>query len=751
MICDEACRNMVGRDDMCAFKDLPAVKAKGYVDPVKIFVPYQAEISGKMIVHHKSHNSMLVGRDAELKLVLSSLDAMSRGDGTQRLVMLGGEAGIGKTELLGGIRAHCGKTGVGIIAVAGAAETVIREPLLNWQLAVLQLTQMGAEAGKDVSIDVTSDHDNVVQYLTAVLDKSRKHLYLLLAAIFPSFRNIPQSGELKNLQGTPRGIQLQAEMVIDIIAAASKVGPIMLQIDDAHFLKDFSWKMVHGIVSRNLTNVLVVVAMRPMKNSDKGSKGDKDGNDMSKELKLLVALPSDTLKKIDLQPLDAESCCEILCDILHNEELSDELVTVVYNRCKGNPMFLFGLADFIASDPALLKEGASLENLELALPANIQAVVTTRVDGLDSKTRLALKVASVLGYQFSKSLLFVGYPTIPRKKEQIQEIVKTLVDAEFVSEGQDDKGEPCYTFKNSVILDTVYDMMLSSQKAEIHQRLGQYYERVFKVFDKGHASSASQTPQTNMQRQLDDVSNAQVEADAQSITKYELLTRLALHWSSTDNLALGIFYVNRAAKYSVGCGEYMQAEDLYCRALELNNLVVSESKKKPKKRVEKRDTTIDPQVRKEMRAEENRRIREESTNKSIALCVSICNLATMYTRYRVPETRFFTSEELLDRAFETQQELEVQQDQTALQKASGRALVLHNLAFFYMYGRHEEAKKQRVEEYFVEAVQLRKAAGMLPETAETLNGLGSFYEMLVSFPPSFLPSFKVPSFLPSFL
>ena len=153
---------------------------------------------------------------------------------------------------------------------------------------------------------------------------------------------------------------------------------------------------------------------------------------------------------IDLRPLreaDAQKLAGLLL-----AGCRDEAVERCVARAQGNPLFLEQLARHLR------------ERLDDAVPVSVQTLIQARLDRLEAAHREALRAASVLGQRFTLAALraVLGQPAYDPAP-----LVQRLF-VRLVPEG--------YLFAHALIRDAVYDLLLRSQRRELHQRAAAFFK-----------------------------------------------------------------------------------------------------------------------------------------------------------------------------------------------------------------------------------------------------------------------------------
>src|SRR5262249_17301545 len=120
-----------------------------------------------------------------------------------------------------------------------------------------------------------------------------------------------------------------------------------------------------------------------------------------------------------------------------------------------------------------LASGADIN--AVSLPDNVHGVITSRLDRLTPPQQLALKVASVIGRQFSYRVLHGIFP-LQEEREHLPENLEALVRLKLTPREMSG-AEPSYLFKHVLTREAAYGLMLFSQRRELHRVLAEWYEQ----------------------------------------------------------------------------------------------------------------------------------------------------------------------------------------------------------------------------------------------------------------------------------
>jgi ATP/maltotriose-dependent transcriptional regulator MalT len=285
----------------------------------------------------------LVGRDDTLALAADAVAAARGGEGRVLLVL--GEAGIGKTALLGEIAARAGAAGM--LVLSGRAAEHERE--LPFGLATDALDDHAAtiHPRRLESLGATREAE-----LAAVLPSVAQHVAPAVASPAERFR-----------------YHHSLRALLELLAREK---PVALLLDDVHWADDASIELLLHLLRRppRAPHLLVIAARR-----------------IEPAPRLLDALRAARAgETVFLGPLDAEASEALLASVpdpARRERLAQE--------ANGNPLFLTELAR-VAGDP------------DAPLPPTLLAAVGQELAALPPDARTLLDGAAVAGDPFDPEL-----------------------------------------------------------------------------------------------------------------------------------------------------------------------------------------------------------------------------------------------------------------------------------------------------------------------------------------------------------
>jgi class 3 adenylate cyclase/tetratricopeptide (TPR) repeat protein len=168
--------------------------------------------------------------------------------------------------------------------------------------------------------------------------------------------------------------------------------------------------------------------------------------------------------QITLQPLARDDALEVVQSAAPAANVSAALAETILTKAEGNPFFLEELA------LAVTQQGGD----DRVIPDTVQGVITARIDRLSEPTKRLVRVASVLGREFSLRLLDKVWDGASALHPHLLELKRL----EFVYEraGSD---EPVYVFKHALTQDVAYDSLLTHRRHTLHAAAGSALEELY--------------------------------------------------------------------------------------------------------------------------------------------------------------------------------------------------------------------------------------------------------------------------------
>lgn len=357
----------------------------------------------------------LVGRDGELRRLLDLLDNAATGQPSHALVS--GDAGVGKTRLIGELAARATARGFTVLSgrCAELGDTIPYLPLAD--------ALRSATAG----------------------DSPPRALAEALAARPVLGRLLPDRGISPAADGLPGMAQQQLfGAVLGLLAELAAASPVLLVLEDLHWA-DRSTRDLLTFLSRVLHNERVAVA------------GTYRTDDLHRRHPLrpliaeLLRLPGVTA--IELGPLGYADMAEHL-SALAGAPLDAATLHQIVTRAEGNPYY----------GEELLAAGGDCAGA--ALPTEVAALLLARVEQVPATAQQVLRAAAVAGRRVEDDIVQAATGLAAAEYEDA--IRESVAHQLLVPDGSQG-----YAFRHALIREAVYGDLLPGERTRLHARFAE--------------------------------------------------------------------------------------------------------------------------------------------------------------------------------------------------------------------------------------------------------------------------------------
>ncbi|GIV98385.1 MAG: adenylate/guanylate cyclase domain-containing protein [Herpetosiphonaceae bacterium] len=460
ILCDAATYQAVRSHARIEFTELSAIAIKGKRVPVTIYYPAAAAHSEPGFQPRRLRSgtkSEMVGRIAERTLLSDELQALLRG-GEGRVMIIEGEAGIGKSRL---IEELIQKANVlGLYTLVGAGDAVEHAtPYFAWRPIFRFLLHLEDLPG------VEQQRNQVLSLLQEQPELLR--LAPLLNAALPL--DLPENDVTRYMTGKVRADNTHALLVSLLSMLPNDDQPKVLIIEDAHWLDSASWALLQ-LVSQQVRPLLLVIATRPM--SDQAPA----------EYRSLLQL-ADT-RYLRLETLSPQEMLTLICQRLGVSTIPEIVGSLILEKSQGNPFYAeelaYSLRDrglIVIADGECHVSSRVRDMRSINVPDTVQGVIISRIDQLQPSQQLVLKTASVIGRVFPYNTLYDIYP-IPADKPALPDHLQVLSRLD-ITPLERPIPDLAYIFKHIITQEVAYDMMLFAQRRELHQAVALWYEQIY--------------------------------------------------------------------------------------------------------------------------------------------------------------------------------------------------------------------------------------------------------------------------------
>jgi class 3 adenylate cyclase/predicted ATPase len=439
----ESTRKLLG--NLFELEDLGAQDLKGIGGRVRAWAALRpASIESRFEALHASGMTALVGREEELELLLRRWSRAKSGEG--QVVLLSGEAGIGKSRLTAAL----------LERLAGEPHTRLRyfcSPQHTDSALYPAISQMERAAG--------FVHDDTPQTrldkLDAVLAQTSTRIED--AALFAEMLSLPNDGRYQTLDLTAEQRRKRTlEALTAQLAGLARQRPVLMIVEDAHWVDPTSLEVFGRTVDQIKTlPVLLIVTFRPEFTAPWAGQSH--------------------VTSLTLNRLGEREAAAIIARLVGNKELPADVLAEIVERTDGIPLFVEEMTKAVLeadSEGAARRTVAAVPSPTLAVPASLHASLMARLDRLGPAKQVA-QIGAAIGREFSHALLAA---VVQKPEAELGAALDRLMAAGLLFR----QGVPpyaSYLFKHALVQDAAYGTLLREPRRALHARIAEALESQF--------------------------------------------------------------------------------------------------------------------------------------------------------------------------------------------------------------------------------------------------------------------------------
>jgi predicted ATPase/class 3 adenylate cyclase len=421
---------------------------RGAVQPLQVYrVLQESEARGRLDVAQARGLTPLVGRESEVTLLLERWEQAKDGQG--QVILLSGEAGIGKSRLVQVLKDH-----------------LANEPHTRWECrsspyyqntALYPITDLFQRAlqwqPEDTSAEKLGKFERTLSQYRLPVAETVPLFAPLLSLVLPEDRYPPLT------LSPQRQRQKTLESLVAILLELAAQQPVLFVLEDLHWTDPTTLELLGLLVEQVPTAALyTLLTCRPEFQPSWSHRS--------------------YLTEITVNRLSRNQIEQIAIQVAGGKKLPAQVLTQIIEKTDGVPLFVEEMTKAILESGYLKDVDGHYEltgaSSTFAIPATLQDSLMARLDRLVTAKAVA-QYAAVIGRQFAYDVL----STVSQLDEAtLQRELGRLVEAEIVYQ----RGVPpqsTYVFKHALIQDAAYESLLKSTRQHYHQRIAQVLAEQF--------------------------------------------------------------------------------------------------------------------------------------------------------------------------------------------------------------------------------------------------------------------------------
>jgi class 3 adenylate cyclase/tetratricopeptide (TPR) repeat protein len=410
---------------------------KGVDRPVRLYRVIQPSgVHGRLEAAAAARGlTPFVGREDELSLLMNRWERVLDGEG--QVVVIVGEAGIGKSRLMRRFHEQI------------AAE---RHTWVDTATAPLFQNTPFYPFVENVRNIIAGRGEGSAEHPLVQLEPRLKLAGLNLSEALPLFASLlglPPPAKYPSLRLSPE--QQRRRLLATLVEWAvghARVQPLVLAIEDLHWADPSTIEMLQVLVEQVATaRLLLLTTARP---------------------EFRVPWPTRAHHtQITLNRLRRRNARKLIAQVAVQRVLPQETLELLVERSGGVPLFIEELTRAV-----LESDNPKLTRLEI--PVTLHDSLMARLDRMGPAKEVA-QLGAVIGSEFSYELLHAIHPIA---EDDLERALRNLADAEMLYV-RGSASEANYLFKHALIRDAAYEALLKSRRKELHRLVASTIEEKF--------------------------------------------------------------------------------------------------------------------------------------------------------------------------------------------------------------------------------------------------------------------------------
>ena len=400
-------------------------------------IPTPEPESGRVeSVHWPTTNQRvpLVGRDSVLRELGDELTRAGEGKG--RMIVVTGEAGVGKTRLVEGLASEARRQGAAVLSGGSGAHA---NHLAYGPFAVA-----------------------LEGYVASRPDAERSHLAERFPPLVPFVPSLGIGREIQPLTDRSADELYLAPAIVRLLTDLARIQPVLLVLGDLHDLHPSSLDLLEYLAQLASQRRWVIVGTRREEGLEGGAELSRMVDTTEREGLCL---------QVELQPLDRADCARLVRALLPGGRVDDAFVGHVYARSLGTPLFVEELlSEMRARGELILTKGSwrAVASLGAWVPARVRALVALRVGSMEQSVRRVLALAAANGMEISLSDLRTGGAALhpPVSDVALFNALDRALAIRILEERDDS-----YAFRHPLVRSALYEDLSKHRRDELHAAL----------------------------------------------------------------------------------------------------------------------------------------------------------------------------------------------------------------------------------------------------------------------------------------
>ena len=445
LVVDSTTKGLVGTE--FEFIDKGAFALKGFETPIQVWQVLSAKPSASRFESYRSTRlANFIGREQETALLYGRWREAVGGEG--QVVLLSGEAGIGKSRLVHNLRYRLEEEHGQTIQFQCSPfhENTALHPVMT---CLRQAAGMTDEDPPPTRLEKLK----TLAIAGGIDDEKAIALVADLLSIQEAVQQAPLTMSAEKRK------EMTLETLVQQLHVLAERNPILFIVEDAHWMDPTTMDLLTRIIDRiQQTRVLLLITFRP-------------------EFKP-VWVEYSHVTFLTLSRLPRRHSIKLLASMTGGKPLPAEVEHVILAKTDGVPLYIEELTENMLESGLLTEEKnsfslrASLK--DLAIPNSLQALLMERVDRL-GPVKEVVQIGAAIGREFTYELLRA---VVGATDQELHSALDLVVGSGLIrQEGEEPLAR--YHFKHALVQEAAYNTLPKKSRRLLHARIAKTLEEKF--------------------------------------------------------------------------------------------------------------------------------------------------------------------------------------------------------------------------------------------------------------------------------
>jgi class 3 adenylate cyclase/tetratricopeptide (TPR) repeat protein len=421
--------------------DVGRKKLKGFHEPKSVYhVIGPREFSLNFDARSATGLTPLIGRAAELEFLKTRWQQAAAGDG--QIVLLSGEAGIGKSRLCAELRSSLDEQNFSSLSFQCSP--------LHGDSPLYPVTRSISQIAELSETDSAETKQRKLELLFGDLSEDRLDDISLLAAHLGIPAAANSQPALASSESFERRRMILHRLLTNFVLGLALHRPVLITFEDIHWMDPTTSEFLGTLINQLERHaVLLILTSRPALSSPWHV--------------------SECQTLLTLERLSRKQTAQFIDVFTSVAKLPHDLITGLVERSDGNPLYIEELTAAVLSGPRTRNSDVlpdSGARIRTQIPATLQESLLARIDRTSPQARELIQLCAVVGRRFAHAQIsaIAGF-----NDNKLDETLAELVHHGLLhSTGRSPDIE--YSFKHALIQDAAYSILLREKRQRFHAR-----------------------------------------------------------------------------------------------------------------------------------------------------------------------------------------------------------------------------------------------------------------------------------------